>query len=714
MIDTPEDPKTEIPKEYLPDWPARLEACEKKRETLVPKWRENTSYRRGKPFSAEPEEDAVSIPVDWARTKNKTAQLFFQVPNVILEPQQEGLEGAAPVAAAALNDVLKREVKAHIVMDETLQDMINASGFGVALVGINVVTKTVEREKYSPEQVQMEQQQAPPPDMGALQPPMEMGGAPPIPPPPGPIQQEIAANGGVMPMVPQDVPIYQCYYATRISPGRFLWPVEFVGSDWQEAPWLGYEEDLTVVEAMRKGWVDKDYIEENGDKLKSTSDTTDDEENKDVTKKVSVQHVYYKKYLVDPAEIDPRKIGHLIFIKGKKKPVVEEDFKWQAYNEETFEWKGMTTFPIKVGTLTTLSDEALPPSDSEIGRPQVKELMRSRSQMVKQRDRSMPLRWFDVNQVDDDIAEQMRKGVYQDMIPMNGPGNSAIGEVARANYPRDSWEFQTVIDRDLDEAWSMGRNQQGLDTPGETSATESQIVAQNSNVRFDCEGVRVLRFFLEIAESVFDLMQMFQDDQAWVKLVGDTGLKSLAAWNKDVIRGEYAFDAHPDSAVRVDVAQKRAESLNLYKLLRQDPLLNPQVFTQEVLQTHSIDPQKAMAPPAPPAPPPAAVRFSFTGADLTNAMTVAFLQKHAGMALTPEDITAAKALMQDAGVPEMPPTMLNVPVAGKNGQPGNSIGMEPGSTEHPGPAPEVSPLNQRYEKGGENEVVAQGQPGPGL
>lgn len=688
--------EAEPSKDFAPNWPSRIEACEKKRDRLIKDWKENTNYRKGKPLGAEPEEDAVCIPVDWARTKNKAAQLFFQVPTVIMEAKMTGLEAAAPVAAAALNDVMNDEVKAHICMDEVLQDIINATGFGVLLVGIDVVTKTVMRDKYQPEQVQAEQA---PPAM-----PMP-GMPPPIPPPPGPIASEIDANGGVMPQVPQAVPIYQCLYGTRLSPARFLWPVEFVGSDWQTAPWLGYDEDLTVAVALRKGWITKDFIKENDDKLKSTSDSSDDDENKDTSKKVVVQHIYYKKSLVDPAEIDPRKIGHLVFVNGKKEPVVKEDFKWQVYNEQTREWMGMTTYPIKVGTVTTLSDDAMPPSDSEIGRPQVRELMRSRSQMVKQRDRSMPLRWFDVNQVDDDIAEQMRKGVYQDMIPMNGPGGTAIGEVARANYPRDSWDFQRVIDQDLDEAWSMGRNQQGLDTPGETSATEAGIVNQNSNVRIEYERVKILRLYLEMAEAIFDLMQLFQDDQRWVQIVGADGMKSLQAWDKTTIKGEYAFRAHPDSAVRVDVAQKRAESLNVYKLLRQDPLINPTAITQEVVETHGYDPSKVMTAPAPPSPPPAAVRFSFTGADLSNPMTVAFLQKHAGMALAPEDIAAAKALMQDAGVPTMPATQLNLPVAGKDGQPTSPLSI-PGALEHPGPAPEVNPLNQRYENGGDNSIQA--------
>ncbi len=729
MDNVPDPVKGEDP-EITPDWKARIEACEKKRDRLIKEtWKTNTNYRKGKPFNREPEEDAVSIPVDWARTKNKAAQLFFQVPNVIMDPQQQGLESAAPVAAAALNDILKREVKAHICMDEVLQDIINAAGFGVILVGIDVVSKTVNVDKYTPDQIQAEQHvgAVPPqiapegvagpslPDSGPAVPDMMGSGmpvsAPPsdaslgIPPPPGPIAQEIAANGGQMPQIPQSVPIYQCYYGTRISPARFLWPVEFTGSDWQEAPWLGYDEDIPAVVAMRKNWIDKDFLTATIDKLKTTSDATDEDENKPVGKMVTIRHIYYKKYLADLNEVDPRKIGHLVFVKHKDEPVVTEDFKWQKYDEQTRDWIGMTTFPLKVGTVTTLSDEALPPSDSEVGRPQVKELMRSRSQMVKQRDRSMPLRWFDVNQVDDDIAEQMRKGVYQDMIPMNGPGGNAIGEVARANYPRDSWEFQNVIDRDLDEAWSMGRNQQGLDTPGETSATESQIVAQNSNVRIEYERARILRLFLEVAESVFDLMQLFQDDQAWVKIVGPMGVKALQAWDKTTIRGEYAFDAHPDSAVRVDIGQKRTESLNLYKLLRQDPLVNPQAFTQEVIETHGYDPAKVMNPPAPPSPPPAATRFSFVGADLASPMVVAYLQKHAGVLLTPEDLEAAKKLMQDAGVPMMPPTQLPLPVAGKDGQPASSLA--PGTLEHPGPAPEVNPLNQRYEQGGNNMIEPQ-------
>jgi hypothetical protein len=61
-------------------------------------------------------------------------------------------------------------------------------------------------------------------------------------------------------------------------------------------------------------------------------------------------------------------------------------------------------------------------------------------------------------------------------------------------------------------------------------------------------------------------MQLFQDDEKWVELEGPDGLKQLQAWDKSRVRGDYAFEAKPDAAVKIDVGQKRVESLNVYKL----------------------------------------------------------------------------------------------------------------------------------------------------
>jgi hypothetical protein len=665
-------------------WRTKIEASRTKRKKLATTWKTNVNYRMGKPFENEPDTDTVNVPVDNSRTKNKAASLFFQCPKVILKARRPDAAGAVQLFAAALNFEMEHEARAYTAMDECLGDVINASGFAAAMIGYDASFETVEL----------------PPDTSMI-PPEQLA----MMPPPEPELVERA--------------IYECYYVNRISPNQFLWPADFIGSDWQKAEWLGYEGRIPLAEALRRQWVDEDYESECEDKLETVNDEID-EDSKSTGKYVKFSEIFYRKNVIDPMEKDPRKIGHIVIVDGKDKPAVDEDFKWQQYSPETRQWIGLTSFPIKVMTLTTISDESIPPSDSEMGRPQVREMIKFRSQMLKQRDASLPVRWVDVNMMDSDIVEQLQKGVYQDFIPMNGPGDRAVGEVARANFPRENYDAMRVIEGDLNQSWSMSENQIGVDTAGDTSATEATIIANASQTRLSYEQARVLRFFLEWAEAMGSLMQLFQDQEKWVEMKGDDGA-SLQAWDKTKIRGDFLFEAKPDSAVKVDVNQKRIEALNLYKLVRRDPLINPQALVADLCELHGLDPTKVMAPPPQPQPKPAALRFSFTGPDLTNPAVVALVQKNSPTPLTPEDIQAAMALMNAAGIPAMPPQLLNVPEPGQDGQPPSPEQMAEEADEkgdsstpienpaeqqqvrlaQPGPMPQVDPLGQRYQMGNE-------------
>lgn len=654
------------------EWRQKITASRKQRDVVLTTWKRNVAARKNK-VDAAADKDAVSVPVDWSRTKNKQAQLFFQVPKIRTKARKPQMAQAGSVYTAALNYELEHEAKAYVMMDECLADVINASGIAVAMVGFDGVFEPVEVPAIDPSAYAPEQ-----------------------------LEQIKLQNGGQLPTKIGQRAIYTCYYTNRVSPAQFLRPADFIGSDWQKAEWLGHDGRIPLAEALRRGWVDDTYEEVCADKIETVNESNEnDAENKPIGKYVKFAEIFYRQSVVKPEVKDPRKIGHLVFVDGKDEPVVDEDFKWQVYDAQSRQWIGLTTFPIKVMTLTTISDEAIPPSDTEIGSPQVKELNRSRQQMLRQRDRSLPLRWFDVNLVDEVIAEQMRQGIYQDMIPMNGPGDNAIGEVARANYPRENFEFQQIIGSDLDEAWSMGPNQQGFSTPGDTSATEVNVMQGAANVRLDYERARVLRFFLEVAEGVGALMQLFQDEEKWITFTDDAKRQGFLAWDRTKIRGDFLFEASPDAAVRVDVGQKRVESLNLYKLLRRDPLINPQSLVAEVLELHGLDPASTFAPPPQPQPQPANIRFAFKGEDLANPLTVALIQK-SPTPITPAELEAAKALMGDAGIPTLPPQIMNTPEPGQDGQPPSPEQIEqaagPENPGHPGPAPVVEPLNQRYEK----------------
>lgn len=661
---------------------AAVKASRKRRRDYLPTWQDNVARRVNQPLTQDPSSDTVVVSTDWSRTKNKQAQLFFQCPTIRLTARHPSHASQAPLFAAAINFELDR-IHAYAAIDECMADAINGSGLAAAIVGYTgtfekTTIPNLDVSQYTPEQVQMQR------EAGSLQ------------------DKEVAR------------PVYECYYIDRISPARLLWPSEFKGTDWTKAPWLGYEGYLPLAEAQRRGWVPDDF---EGEEI--TADSLADDvnligaETLEPGLYVKFVMVFYYASQFDKSEPHPECIRRMVLIDGLEtdEPAVDEKLAWQRYVEPVTtmgpdgkpktvpgHYIGMTTLPIKVLTLTTISDLAIPPSDTEIGRAQVDELNAHRSMMVRERKTSVPIRWFDTNMLDGDVAELLRSGKQQDMIPINGPGERAIGEVARANYPRVNIEGMNVITRDLDESWSMSAAQQGTNASSETSAAEIKSTDSWATVRLEYERARTLRFALALAEGLGDLMQLFADAEEYVEVIGQDGVATLQAWDKTKIAGKYLFKAQPDSSVRVDINAKKAEFLNKYKLVRRDPLFNPQDLALEYCEIYGRDPAKALKPPEPPPKKEPTVRWSLKGEDVLNPIVLAHLQK-SGIVVTAEEIAAAKKLIADSVV-LAPPPMPGQPMAGQMaGQPmgGQPMPMAPGAmAPHPGGVEQVDPIGQRY------------------
>jgi len=662
-----------------------IDSCRRLRRELVDRWQDNVAFRTGRPFNETPDTDTVNIPADWSRTKNKQAQLFAVLPDLKLRSRNPKFQPLSPLASAALNFEMRERIHAEYPMDECGGDVINAAG----LMAARVIYTAVFGDP----------QKVPVGDVTGI--------------PPEDLEQMIA--GDLIPTEEVRPTLYECYDLERVSPARLLWPVEFRGSNWQKSPWLGHDGHIAIEEARRRGWVDDDYEpEEAGETTVDELLSDEDHELKLLPsgRYLRYSELWYRAAFYDATERHPRKLRHMVFIDGIDEPVVDEDFAWQEWVEgsegeppspqapqgvppSSGRYIGMTDFPIKVRTLTYISDSAIPPSDSEMGRPQVKEMIRSRSQMIRQREHSLPIRWFDVNMVDEEIAAQLRAGVMQDMIPMNGPGSNAIGEVARANYPRENFEFMRIFNTDLDETWSMGANQMGIEAPGDQSATEAKIVQSSGNVRIEYERSKYLSFYVECAQGVFALMQLFSDYTDYVEVIGDNGVRTLQQWNKDKIPGDWIFEVKPDAAVRVDINQRKQEILNVYKLLRRDPLINPSAVIMELCEVYGLDPARWIAPPKEEKPPAPNIRYSFKGDDTLNPFVIALIQKSPNP-VTAQDIAQAKALLTDA-LSMMPQIAEAVPGAVKDPTAEARQKADAKNQPHPGPAATVQPLNRRYE-----------------
>jgi hypothetical protein len=558
------------------------------------------------------------------------------------------------------------------MMDECLADVINAAGVMVSIIGFERHTEAVE---------------------------VEMPGVP-----------SVDAFGNLSPATASERITVQQIVAQkftwdRVSPADFLWPAEFRSSNWDNAPWLGVQSWMTV-EGAKKTFETLPPDFEGGTEHKPRGLTDDiDKLYVDADQYVRVTQVWYYAWLYDTDKFHPECIRRLIFVEGHDEPVAYDQTDWQEWVPEVPPqpapppmppgpgqppppmapdqpgkpgyYKGLRRLPIRVATLTYVSDKAIPPSDTEAGRPQVRELIRSRSQMLRQRDHSVPIRWYNVNLVDDEIAEALKRGEYQDIVPVNGDGSRMIGEVARANYPRESFQFQSIIGNDLDRSWSLSNNQLGSQTDTERSATESKIVQSAGQIRLDYEKGRINRFLVEGAEVLFSLMQKFRAGTKYVR-VPKLGGEDLQAVAPADLLGEFQFDIVADSSDRVDIQTRQTNTLKLYNLLANSKSVDRSALERELIQLHGHDPTKIIRKEPPEDKPEAPnISYRFSGEDMLNPLVVALMMK-AGVQLTPQDIKAAAMMIQDA-VGQMMTRHL------QPGQPGAPGGAVPGGPMAPGP-----------------------------
>jgi hypothetical protein len=597
----------------LQAWKARIATSKQKMRDLLPEWQKNIDYRRGKCFDSDSDEDRVAVSIDWSMTKSKKAQLFSQVPQVMLTPKHPSFNDAVPVFAKVLNDALTKE-KVGVAMDEAMDDTVNAAGIGVVIVSYEARTATTE---------------VPAIDLSVYP----------------PNQQALLIESGQLPMTEVERVVDRRFPIEHISPEDFRWANEFTGADFDKAAWVGRSGRMTWAEAKNAFHLrdaDREKVVTSEPHLSTDRLSPNDPYRDGESEVVTFDEVFYWRYRFHPEEKSFNAIHHLVFVNGLDEPVIDEPWKGQRFDPDTGAYLGACSFPIRVCTLTHISGDAIPPSDSAIIRPQVNELVKSRSQMVQQRDHSIPIRWFDVNRVDPQIQDSMMRGEWQGFIPTQGDGTRAIGEVARANYPRENFDFDRVIKSDIQEALSLGPNQMGTYASGERSASEASIVDRSFQTEIGYQRAKVADFFVSIAEVLAGLLALYGDFE--LPSVGPDGIQRLQGWDRNQINQEFVFGIRADSTVRVDAQQRIAQLLRILDVAGKAPFVNPEPIIREIIELSNLDPATVMVEPQPKGPDQANISVRVSNEDINNPIVLALLMK-TGQAPSPDELNAAKALL---------------------------------------------------------------------
>jgi hypothetical protein len=609
----PTPPTTEVSaddKKRHDEFRQRIAATRQYRRKLVSNWTISIDYRRGKPFASQTDEDRIAVNLDWSLTKSKQAALFSQVPQVRIDHPPQSVDAGPWISIfeQKLNDTLI-SAGVETAMDECLPDCINAAGIGVVLVAHEAIMEEVPLP---------------------LAPPMP--GAPPVPGAPAPEQT----------MIPR--PADHRYTVTRISPADFLWPIGYSSSDFERAPWIGRSGRVTWAEAVQRfklADADKDKVlgEDRNMLDKLTHDIDKDKIGAD--EMVGFDEIFYKEYLYDESAKQYSAIHHMVFVNGKDEPVIDEPWKGQKPGPDG-KLIGALEYPIRVLTLTYITDEAIPPSDSAIGRPQVNELNKSRTQIIQQRERSLPVRWFNVNGIDTTIQQSLMRGTWQNMIPVQGDGSRFIGEVARATMPQENFTFDRIVKDDLNEEWTVGNNQVGSGTGIETAA-EANSIQSNFQTRVGRERAKVAKFFLGIAEVVGGLITLFEDAAAFGE-----------GYNPQVCR-LLKFSILADSTVLLDAQQRLQRLVQFVNFSAKSGWVDIGLVLKEIATLSGLDSSKVIRPPQPKPPVEPNISLRLTGSqDLLNPLVLAFLIK-SGQAPEAQNIEQAKQLIDTTLTPPQPP-----------------------------------------------------------
>jgi hypothetical protein len=635
------DPKV---KKRNDEFRQRIDICKLYRRKLIANWVINIDYRRGKPFSSQTDEDQVAVNLDWSLTKAKQAALFSQVPQIRLDHIPETLPKSAPWAIKfehKLNDTMIT-AGVEAAMEECLPDCINAAGMGIVLVAYESIME--DRQVPAPQDPT-----APPPD-------------PSMPPP--------------METVP--FPVDQRYTIQRISPADLLWPINFTGSNFDGCPWIGRSGRMTWASAVNQFNLkesDKDGIlgEDRPMLDRLTHDIERDKVQADDM--VGFDEIFFKVCEYDPEAKSFTTIHRLVYISGKTEPVVDEPWKGQHVLEDGTVI-GAQKFPLRVLTLTYITDETVPPSDTAIGRPQVNEINKARTQMIRQRERSLPVRWVDVNRIDPAIMTGLMRGTWQAFIPVQGEGSRVIGEVARAAMPSENFMFDKIAKADLNEEWVMSPNAvpPTQEAPGDPNQNKTSF-----NTQVGRERARVGSFLTGIADVLGGLLCLYEDPSTFGPGFDPKISKVLK------------FSILTDSTVLLDSGQKLSRLNQFVNTYAKSGWINIEPVLQEIATLSGLDPTVVIKPPQPKPPVEPNISLRLTGVeDMLNPLALAFLIK-SGQAPPPELIEQAKHLIQQAVVPPQPPPGQdpNMPGAGPGG--GGSIAppvlAPPPGTPLPSPPP---------------------------
>lgn len=573
-------------------WDNEIEESGKKIQTVVSEWKQNLARYEGirprvRGFRAE---DSINVNVQFYSVEQKKPQLFFQVPKITVKALRPDSQSIAPLVQSIINKRLSAdEMNAADVVSSVLDDCLITSGIGGTKIGYDEVAtfKDVPTGRMVPATDPLTGQPQTNPLTG--QPVMQLA-----------LDEK---TGEPETERVKDV-IWSEIYWRHIPTADLRFPVGFVGANYDAAPWIAWR--FNVDENFARA-----YGLNAGAGQSAPADLSllaDLDQNKLMSVGTGYE-IWYKAHLYDPSEPNPERIRRLVIVSASRRAgrkhsaIVHENSPYQVFDDTGRFLGGMKGFPIHPACIRPLAERLYPKADCTVVRDVADEKSLSRTIMVQQRKRNLPLRGFNKNAADAEAIKKIENAEVQELIAFTGDPRDQLYQLPQASFPPENFTFDQIIQSDIERLTAIGSNQQGL-TSNANSATESSLIQKALETRLAKERNRLLAWFVTGVSKVFALIQMYSSDEEVATVVGEDGAEQFRMWKRADIQGRFAFDYKPDSALRVDAEDERAHFLRFFNLAANHPNANSTEMLRMLASAWGMDPARIIKPPMPPPPPP--------------------------------------------------------------------------------------------------------------
>lgn len=627
-------------------------------------WQQNIEAYKGKTLQGMASgPDFVNTNIDFYQTEQKSAQLFYETPDLQLRGKGP-LKGRDDILQAhrdLLNELLEECDVLGRAIEPAIKDCLAVAGVGPVLIGYTPTLKSVQ-----------------------------------LPQQPGSIL-------GLM--GPIDVPIDQEWWIVRFSPKKLLVPADWHDVPGDQTPWLGMRFRMPLEVAKREfaeAFAKNPNFEGTTARDEHVLQESDRDSETAGLKYVDGQLIYYKASYYDPSAVHPKLYRELVLIDGLEVEARHRDCPHQTILPDgRLSADSMIGNPIDPLSIRFVPDSAYTPSDSEMTRSLVQELCKFRTQMVQERDANRPINLYDIHNVPPETVKKIETREIGSMVGVDGLQQGATAFFAQVVPPgsgRQTYIANDYITKDIEKVLAIDATGAGVTDDENETATKTAEVSKARNVRLDAERRRVLKWYLRVCGKFSAIVCRYMRPETAAQYIGQEAAMLWAQWPKQEASGQVVFDAKPDSQIRLDAAAERRYRLQLYQMTANDPNVVRIELLKELFTVAGLDPKRLVVEQLPEKKPDGKFSLGLTGDDLIGPQAPIALEILAqlGVQISQQAADTSAGLMFK---------QVALGLRDASGKPVPTATKRP--AEHGGPAEPVRPLSKQ--QGDETG----NRPGPG-